>query len=328
MRGLRLCLTPFAPDQSGAVSVLYEMGGLIVIVDAGGCAGNVCGFDEPRWRTQGSAVFSAGLRDIDAILGRDELLVEKVVRASREMDAAFVALVGTPVPAVLGTDFRALSRQISRRCGIPCLGIPTTGMRLYDKGAERAWLELLRTFVDVSAEKVAGQVAALGATPLDFGNADGKMSQLHLMRLTHFATLPERTQVVAPAGLAAAQWLERTCGVPYEIGDPTAADLLAKVDLSGVRRALVVHQAVRARSLAAAIEEKNPAAEVTCATWFMAPAECGDVRQLREEDDFAELVRTSQPDLIVTDAVLRPLVRDFDGTWIDDVHFAVSGRLA
>ena len=40
MRGLRKYLTPFAPDQSGAVSVLYELGGIIVICDAGGCTGN------------------------------------------------------------------------------------------------------------------------------------------------------------------------------------------------------------------------------------------------------------------------------------------------
>ncbi len=39
MRGLRKYLTPFAPDQSGAVSVLYELGGIIVICDAGGCTG-------------------------------------------------------------------------------------------------------------------------------------------------------------------------------------------------------------------------------------------------------------------------------------------------
>ena len=47
MKGLRKYLTPFAPDQSGAVSVLYELGGMLVICDAGGCTGNVCGFDEP-----------------------------------------------------------------------------------------------------------------------------------------------------------------------------------------------------------------------------------------------------------------------------------------
>ena len=68
MRGLRKYLTPFAPDQSGAVSVLFELGGIVVICDAGGCTGNVCGFDEPRWFEQKKReFFSAGLRDMDAI---------------------------------------------------------------------------------------------------------------------------------------------------------------------------------------------------------------------------------------------------------------------
>ena len=53
MRGLRKYLTPFAPDQSGAVSVLYELGGLIAICDAGGCTGNVCGFDRSEERRVG-----------------------------------------------------------------------------------------------------------------------------------------------------------------------------------------------------------------------------------------------------------------------------------
>ena len=100
MRGLRKYLTPFAPDQSGAVSVLYELGGIIVICDAGGCTGNVCGFDEPRWFERKSAVFSAGLRDMDAILGRDDRLVAKLVDAADKIDANFAAIVGTPVPAV------------------------------------------------------------------------------------------------------------------------------------------------------------------------------------------------------------------------------------
>ena len=41
MKGLYRYLSPFSPDQSGAVAVLYELGGIIVILDAGGCAGNI-----------------------------------------------------------------------------------------------------------------------------------------------------------------------------------------------------------------------------------------------------------------------------------------------
>lgn len=114
MRGLRKYLTPFAPDQSGAVSVLYELGGIIVICDAGGCTGNVCGFDEPRWFERKSAVFSAGLRDMDAILGRDDRLVAKLVDAAEKVEAGFAAVIGTPVPAVIGTDYQALKRMCEK----------------------------------------------------------------------------------------------------------------------------------------------------------------------------------------------------------------------
>ena len=39
MKGLLKYLSPFAPDQSGACSALYELGGILVSADAGGCTG-------------------------------------------------------------------------------------------------------------------------------------------------------------------------------------------------------------------------------------------------------------------------------------------------
>ncbi|WP_448862874.1 nitrogenase component 1 [Dorea sp.] len=154
MKGLRKYLTPFAPDQSGAVSVLYELGGMLVICDAGGCTGNVCGFDEPRWFEMRSAVFSAGLRDMDAILGRDDRLVAKLADACEKLDVTFAAVIGTPVPAVIGTDYRALDRMLQKKTDLPVLTVNTDGMELYDKGEEKAYLALFQKFADaVSSEK-------------------------------------------------------------------------------------------------------------------------------------------------------------------------------
>ena len=147
MKGLWKYLSPFAPDISGAVEVLFKMNGLIVIIDAGGCTGNVCGFDEPRWKSEKSAIFSAGLRDLDAILGRDEAMMKKIGDAIGMMDdASFLALVGTPVPSVIATDYQALRRMGERKFGITTLTMQTTGMELYDKGQERAYLELVKTY--------------------------------------------------------------------------------------------------------------------------------------------------------------------------------------
>lgn len=201
MKGLRLYIAPFAPDQSGAAAVFCEMGGMVIILDAGGCAGNICGFDEPRWFGSRSAIFSAGLRDMDAILGRDDLLVGKVEKACKDIEAAFVAVIGTPVPAVIGTDYRALARMIEKRADLPAVTVDTNGMALYDEGASKAWLALMKKFAgsrpeearpenrleddepankpeedmpqkrpgeNIPAQK-SGFTGILGMTPLDFG---------------------------------------------------------------------------------------------------------------------------------------------------------------
>lgn len=144
MKGLFRYLSPFSPDQSGAVSVLFELGGIIVILDAGGCTGNICGFDEPRWFSKKSAVYSAGLRDIDAILGRDDKLLEKLKDAADTVDADFIALVGTPVPSVIATDYGAVCRLAEKNYGIPAVYIETTGMDDYDKGQKLAYEQILR----------------------------------------------------------------------------------------------------------------------------------------------------------------------------------------
>ena len=167
MRGLRKYLTPFAPDQSGAVSVLFELGGIVVICDAGGCTGNVCGFDEPRWFEQKSAIFSAGLRDMDAILGRDDRLVTKLADAAQKVDATFAAVIGTPVPAVIATDYLALKRMSEKKINLPILTVDTDGMELYDKGEEKVFVELFKTFATEKYPVEERRIGILGMTPQD-----------------------------------------------------------------------------------------------------------------------------------------------------------------
>lgn len=205
MKGLYRYLSPFSPDQSGAVAVLYELGGIIVILDAGGCAGNICGFDEPRWGHKQSAVYSAGIRDLDAILGRDERTIDKVGGAVEAVgNANFIALIGTPVPAVVGTDLKALARMCEKKFGLPTLAIETYGMEYYDKGAELTYMTLIKALEDGTFDSVfeaqglpkpsgfcqtlrdepperdwfeVHTIGALGATPLDLLGLDGAERQ-------------------------------------------------------------------------------------------------------------------------------------------------------
>ena len=293
MKGLRKYLTPFAPDQSGAVSVLYELGGILVICDAGGCVGNVCGFDEPRWFSRKSAIFSAGLRDMDAILGRDDRLVSKLTSAVEKLDVSFAAIIGTPVPAVIGTDYKALGRMTEKKTGLPVLTIDTNGMDLYDKGQEKAWLALFKKFAVDAMPVEKGRVGIIGATPQDLSDLsagdklrqvfaeDGKRAVCYGMGdgldAVKQAASAEYNLVVSPSALETAKYLQKEFGTPYRVGYPLVKTMLSELDYTG-KRVLIVHQQVLANALRDELKARG-ASEVTVCSWFDMKSE------LREEGD-------------------------------------------
>ena len=344
MRGLRKFLTPFAPDQSGAVSVFYEFGGIIVICDAGGCTGNICGFDEPRWFESKSALFSAGLRDMDAILGRDDRLVAKLADAATKLDAKFAAIIGTPVPAVIGTDYHALKRMTEKKVDLPIMTVDTDGMELYDKGEEKAWLELFYVFAGEKEDVILGRVGILGMTPQDISDLhaadrirkrfteEGKTAVCYGMGdglgAVKKVSNVERHIVVSPAALEAAKYLERTYGTPYEVGYPLVDELIFDMDYHG-KKVLIVHQQVIGFAIREEILKKAPDTQITVASWFMVKPELrkdGDLH-LRDEEDYIQLVESGDFDVIYADRCMERMTPEFSGTFVDTVHFAVSGRL-
>lgn len=280
MKGLLNYLAPFAPDQSGAASVLFELGGITVICDAGGCTGNICGFDEPRWFEKKSAVFSAGLRDMDAIMGRDDRLVEKLADAAGKLNAAFIALIGTPVPAVIATDYQALARLAEKKCGLPVITAECTGTRLYDAGEEEMYETLFRRFAERETERDASAVGVIGMTPLDISCTHGdidlkrKLKEEGWQRVYCYgmgggldevrkAGSAAKNLVVSPAGVRAAEYLKRTFGTPWEMCYPFLTDeFRARLHSLAGKRVLIVHQQaaaneIRREILSASAEEKN-----------------------------------------------------------------------
>lgn len=352
MKGLMKYLSPFAPDISGAVSVLFEMKGMIVVIDAGGCAGNVCGFDEPRWFTKKSAVFSAGLRDLDAILGRDDRLMEKTGDALGQMEASFLALVGTPVPSVIATDYQALKRMGESRFSLPTLTIPTTGMGLYDKGAEMAYLALFEEFAPGKTGDAEGRtpgegsgtdLGVLGADPMDLLQTDsteemkyrltaGEYGRIRIFGecLDDFSAISSLREnlVISPSGLAPAEMLREKYGIPYRAEYPLPYDFEESlVNFPEYpKRILILHQAVFTDTLRTFLTGAFPETQVDTATFFL-PYGDGCIR-LAEEDDFLRLIKDGNYDTIIADPILEKACRGFAGNFVPIPHFAVSGNLS
>lgn len=357
MKGLRKYISPFAPDQSGAAAVFCELGGLVIILDAGGCAGNICGFDEPRWFESKSAIFSAGLRDMDAILGRDDRLVKKIAMACEKIEGAFIAVIGTPVPAVIGTDYKALKKMIEKKTEIPAITVDTDGMELYDTGVGKAYLELFKTFGGKREEKElqmeegkkeSGILGVLGATPLDveeledgsirsFYRAQG-WKQIYVygmgdgLEAVRNAAEVEKNLVIAPSGLKAARYLEKEWGVPYETGYPLETlpewkEIASKISGLNGKKVLIVHQQILANALRKRIREQVPV-NVTVASWFKMDKmekEEGDIF-LKEEDQWISLMKEEKYDVVIADNLFARAVPEYAGEYWNLPHFAVSGK--
>ncbi|MBR6336752.1 MAG: hypothetical protein IKR76_03370 [Ruminococcus sp.] len=338
MKKLLKHISPLAPDDSGACSVLYEMGGITVICDAGGCAGNVCGFDEPRWFEKRSALFSAGLRDMDAILGRDDMLVKKLSLITEQIDAPFTAIVGTPVPAVIATDLKALERMSEKKTGLPCIALKTDGTRLYDYGEELAYYRLFDRFAEYKLPVKKGRLGVLGATPLNIGETDSKRLKAALsdkwedvvcfgmdsgLDDVKRVSQCERLLVIAPSGLKAARLINERFNTPYDVGFPMTDELPGIYD----KKILIIHQQFYANALREHYESCG--CDVTVGSFFMMIPEymkANDIH-ITEEDELIELALNGGFDVILADERFRLMLKGFGGSFIDLRHFAVGGRL-
>ena len=248
----------YTADVSGVCSALYELGGMVVMHDPSGCNSTYNTHDEIRWYDKDSLIYISGLSEIDAVMGNDAKFINDIEEAARELKPEFIALAGSPIPFMNGTDFPAIAQVIQTETGIPSFAIPTNGMHDYTYGAGLALAEIAEHFVRESETVVTEEKSffrdespssaeterihfhtlnILGATPLDFGpqqNVDAMKQRLKeygwevlstwamgdsLEDLSH-AGDAEVNLVVSSVGLPTARVLEEKIGTSYVIGTP------------------------------------------------------------------------------------------------------------
>ena len=232
----------YTADVSGVCSALYELGGMIVMHDPSGCNSTYNTHDELRWYDQDSLIFISGLTEIDAVMGNDRKFINDITYTASELHPAFIALAGSPIPFLNGTDFPAIARIIEKKTGIPTFFVPTNGMHDYVYGAGIALEKIASRFVkapdwqkkrDVSMRSVN----LLGVTPLDFGpqeNVELLKENLKAHGWDVFSTWAmgddlktlqmsgeaDINLVVSAVGLWAAKVLWEKYHIPYVIGTP------------------------------------------------------------------------------------------------------------
>ena len=245
MKQVSVTLSTYTADVSGVCSALYELGGMVVIHDPSGCNSTYNTHDEPRWYEMDSLVFISGLSQMDAIMGNDDKFIHDIVRAAKELQPRFIALVRTPIPLMTGTDFEGISRVIEKQTGIPVFYFSTSGMHTYVKGAGMAMETIARELVPAGGESVKERknkqknplkINILGATPLDF-SINSTLDSIKEFLSQHFEIISifamgssiediqrageaDVNLVISSVGVLAAKVLEERFHTPYVIGTP------------------------------------------------------------------------------------------------------------
>lgn len=252
----------YTADVSGVCSALYELGGMTVIHDPSGCNSTYSTHDEPRWFDTDSLMFVSGLDEMTAILGDDNVLIDDVTHAVRDLKPRFVTLCSGSIPHIIAFDCKGVAHLLEKRTGVPMLPVATTGNRSYVAGVGAALTEWVKRFADplespyrvgssgspdCSANTLEGaagpesfSVNLLGVTPLDF-SINGNVDAMH--KVFEDAGIPVNccaamgesfdslrhifrasvNVVVSSCGRRLARYMEQTAGIPYVEGTPIGA---------------------------------------------------------------------------------------------------------
>ena len=339
MKGFFRYLAPFAPDYSGAVSALYAAGGLVVLCDPGGCSGNVAGYDEPRFYGDKACLYSAAIREMDTIFGRDDKLKRKICAASSLGEYKFVALVGTPAVSVIGTDLAAAAKAVEQETGIPSFSVNTSGMENYSFGEAKAIMAFAKKFLSAGSDAVSShgtdKRAVFGATPLNRAFDDdlaslasaggstllsGEASVDALINITQF----KETVCCSPGALAACRFIKEKFGIPYSLSYPETPSLIKAAEQAGnAKRILIVHQQGVGNTLRNIIRRTSDA-EITVGSFFLKDDEFAEKQDLffQGEDELTDA--TKEADLVYADPMYRRALAA-DTHLVPLVHCALSG---
>jgi hypothetical protein len=304
---------------------------------------------------------------MDAIMGDDERLLEKIKRALEYTQAPCITIIGSPVPMVIGFDFKGFASLVEQRTGLPTFGFPATGLSYYDQGQRDAYLAIAKRLLREAPLKVPRRVNILGASALD-GFDDEALDALEGLLgsagLEAGAIWGARSSlkeiadsggagvnwVITAAALPAARYLEERYGAPFVTGLPIGRREEERI-LSALTAAaegkkperifppvkqgpagagtLILGEALCCSSLRACLEAEEGEEKVAIGTFFAQGKEFlrPGDRLFMSEEDARQAL--ARPfKAVIADPLIRDLIpEDAAPVFTPLPHRAVSGRI-
>ena len=359
MKNFCMYLPPYAPDYSGVCSALFDLNSLIVIHDAAGCTGNYTGFDEPRWYGSQKGVYCSGLRKIDVVMGNEYKFVDRIAAAAEQLKPELIAVVGSPVPMVIGTDFAGLCMDVEAATGIPSFGFAANGTNLYNMGVADASIAMIKKYTKKPAQRRERTVNILGATPLDINQRSmdsltawledagyiigARFSMGLTLGQVETAAESSLNLAISQAGVLVARYLEERFGMPYvaglPIGEKGAAQLLRRMEGAprqawmpeqGQPCTAVVGDSVLAHAVGDALAADYGIQNITAASPFTGKGDPygEDTVLLDCEQEVIDFVNSGRYASVIADPMINELIEAQDDIrYIGLAQYAISSKL-
>lgn len=358
-------ISTYSSDEFGICSALYELGGMVVMHDASGCNSTYTTHDEPRWYDMESMIYISAISEMEAIMGDDDKLIHDVIETAQQMKPKFIALVGAPIPYMIGTDLKAIAAIIEEETGIPSFGLEANGMNGYLSGISMAFDAIVDRFCKKEVLKsTQTKVNILGATPLDFslnGSIDSIrrwIKNIGMQTGACFAmgsSLEELSKagkaqvnlVISYGAMEIAKKMEEEFDIPYVVGVPVGKLFAAtvehclkesletgksqvvcqkyKADIRSEKKAAIIGESVYATSLAGAIEQQYG---ISCEVLCPLETEEMILRSMdKQTPEEDDLMEALEGmDIVIADPLYKPLCPK-KASFYPLGHIAFSGRI-
>lgn len=162
---------PLSSDYSGAISMIYPLNGLCLLLTPGGCIHNIVETDEYR-DLEKTHLFYTRFNDLELALGIEEELLHQIETLRESIfQSDFLLLLGTPTTYITATSMEYMTEFLSQQYEMPVLFIETNGFQDYREGIRQLIDTLIRKFSRPS-HTARTKISILGINSLEFSDKE------------------------------------------------------------------------------------------------------------------------------------------------------------
>lgn len=343
MKNLFKRLPTFSADYSGVCNAIQHMLCLIILHGQGGCIGGVSTCDDFEKEKNEERILFTKISEIDTVTGNDRKILNQIVLDSQEIEHDFIVIAGSPIPMLIGTDWKAWVRELEEATGKPVIAMNTKGFLTYEEGEKAVFCELVKKF-SCQTEKenrvnIIGDTCLAGWTEDMRQNLKKNLQKKYdkVISWNDDARIKELRQmcsaslniVASVSALPVAKKLEEDFGIPYTAEIEDLKEIKGMASLSRKASILLVGEQVIMNQYRSQFRKNGYTGQISVCNFFEMNPEWmdeGDCRLAGEDDYIEYLKKQGDFEYIVGD----PLLEQFGGykkQFMNLPQIALSGRL-